>query len=56
MQIKDYLYGKKLYLSLLNQKSESMSEVNWNLLDKQVLRVIKLILSKNVAKEKTTKG
>ncbi|RVX06253.1 hypothetical protein CK203_027464 [Vitis vinifera] len=33
-----------------------MSEVNWNLLDKQVLRVIKLTLSKNVAKGENHKG
>ena len=58
MQIEDYLYGKKLHLPLLREKHESMSVADWTLLDKQVLGVIWLILSRlvayNVIKEKTT--
>ena len=57
MQIEDYLYGKKLHLSLLGEKPESMSAVDWTLLDRQVLGVIRLTLSRsvvhNVTKEKT---
>ena len=37
MQIEDYLYGKKLYLSLLGRKPNSMEEEEWSLLDRQVL-------------------
>ena len=57
MQIEDYLCGKKLHLSLLGEKPESMLAADWTLLDKQVLGVIRLTLSKsivhNVTKEKT---
>ena len=49
MQIEDYLYGKKLHLSLLGEKPESMSAVDWTLLDRQVLGVIRLTLSRSVA-------
>ena len=59
MQIEDYLYGKKLHQPL-SEKPEKMDEEEWNLLDRQVLGVIRLTLSKNlahnVAKEKTTAG
>ena len=59
MQIEDYLYGKKLHQPL-SEKPEKMDEAEWNLLDRQVLGVIRLTLSKNVAhnvaKEKTTAG
>ena len=59
MQIEDYLYGKKLHLPLVCAKPESMSTANWTLLDRQVLGVIRLTLSRSVAhnviKEKTTK-
>ena len=59
MQIEDYLYGKKLHLPLLGEKPESMSVADWTLLDRQVLGVIRLTLSRsvahNVTKEKTTK-
>lgn len=34
MQIEDYLYGKKLHLPLLGTKPDSMSAVDWNLLDR----------------------
>ena len=58
MQIKDYLYGRKFHLPLLGTKPKSMKAEEWVLLDKQVLRVIRLTLSRsvahNVVKEKTT--
>ena len=57
MQIEDYLYGKKLCLPLLRTKPETMKDEDWNLLHRQVLGVIRLILSRsvvhNVVKEKT---
>ncbi|KAL6323541.1 hypothetical protein AAG906_039119 [Vitis piasezkii] len=58
MQIEDYLYGRKLHLPLLGTKLESMKAEEWALLDRQVLGVIRLTLSRsvahNVVKEKTT--
>ena len=58
MQIEDYLYGKKLQLPLLREKLETMKDEKWALLDRQVLGVIKLTLSRfiahNVIKENTT--
>ena len=58
MQIEDYLYGRKLHLPLLGTKPEAMKAEKLALLDKQVLRVIRLTLSRsaahNVVKEKTT--
>ena len=58
MQIEDYLYGKKLHLPLLGKKPETMKDEDWNLLDRQVLGVIRSTLSRsvahNVVKEKTT--
>ena len=60
MQIEDYLYGKKLHLPLLGTKPETMKDEDWNLLDRQVLGVIRLTLSRSIAhdvvKEKTTVG
>ena len=57
MQIEDYLYGKKLHLPLLWEKLEIMKTKEWPLLDRQVLEVIRLTLSRsvahNVVKEKT---
>ena len=57
MQIEDYLYEKKLHLPLLGTKLETMKDEDWNLLDRQVLGVIRLTLSRSVAhnivKEKT---
>ena len=41
MQIEDYLYGKKLHLPLLGKKPNTMKDKEWNLLDRQVLRVIR---------------
>ena len=58
MQIEDYLYQMKLYLSLAGVKLDSMKEEDWVLLDRQALGVIRLTLTCNVAfnivKEKTT--
>ena len=49
---------KKLHLPLLGKKLETMKDENWNFLDRQVLEVIQLTLSRsvahNVVKEKTT--
>ena len=60
MQIEDYLYGKKLHLPLLGTKPETMKDEDWSLLDRQVLGVIQLTLSRStvhdVVKEKTTVG
>ena len=57
MHIEDYLYWKKLHLPLLGTKLKTMKDEDWNLLDRQVLRVIQLTLSRsvahNVVKEKT---
>ena len=57
MQIKDYLYGKKLHLSLLGEKLATMKDDEWTLLDRKVLGIIRLTLSRSVAhivvKEKT---
>ena len=54
----DYLYGRKLHLPLLGEKPKAMKAEEWALLDRQVLRVIRLTLSRSVAhnivKEKTT--
>ena len=58
MQIEDYLYGRKLHLPLLGTKPEAMKAEEWAFLDRQVLGVIRLTLSRSVAhnivKEKTT--
>ena len=56
-EIEDYLYGKKLHLPLLREKPETMKVEEWAFLDRQVLGVIKLTLSRsiahNVIKQKT---
>ena len=58
MQIEDYLYGRQLHLPLLGTKPEAIKVEEWTLLDRQVLGVIRLTLSRsiahNVVKEKTT--
>ena len=58
MQIEDYLYKRKLHLPLLGIKPEAMKAEEWALLDRLVLGVIRLTLSRsvahNVVKEKTT--
>ena len=60
MQIEDYLYGKKLHLPLLGQKPEAMKDEEWISLDRQVLGLIRLTLTRKVAhniiKERTTAG
>ena len=33
MQIEDYLYGKKLHLSLLGTKPETMKDEDWNMME-----------------------
>ena len=57
MQIEDYLYGRQLHLPLLGTKPEVMKAEEWALLNRQVLGVIRLTLSRsvahNVVKEKT---
>ena len=59
MQKEDFLYRKKMHLPL-GSKLVVMKTKEWNLLDRQVLGVIHLTLSKNVAhniaKGKTTVG
>ena len=58
MQIEDYLYRKELHLPLLGEKPATMKDDEWILLDRHVLGVIKLTMSRfvahNVMKEKTT--
>ena len=60
MQIEDYLYGKKLHLPLIGKKPDKKEDTEWALLDRQVLGVIRLTLSRlvahNVVKETTTMG
>ncbi|KAH1241194.1 Retrovirus-related Pol polyprotein from transposon TNT 1-94 [Glycine max] len=60
MQIKDYLYQKKLYQSLSGDKLDDMKQEEWNLLDRQALGMIRLTLAMNVGfnivNEKTTTG
>ena len=48
MQIENYLYGKKICL-FLGKKPKTMKDEEWNLLDRQVLGVIRLTLSRSVA-------
>ena len=43
MQIKDYLYGRKLHLPLLGTKPKAMKAEECALLDRQVLGVIRLL-------------
>jgi len=58
MQIEDHLYGKKLHAPLAGKKPDTMKEDEWTLLDRQVLGIVRLTLSRSVAhnvmKEKTT--
>nr|TKS15539.1 hypothetical protein D5086_0000032340 [Populus alba] len=57
-KLKIILYGKKLHLPLLGSKPEKMEAEEWQLLDRQVLGIIRLSLSRrvahNVTKEKST--
>ncbi|GJW01707.1 retrovirus-related pol polyprotein from transposon TNT 1-94 [Tanacetum coccineum] len=58
MQIKDYLYQKKLHKPLAEAKPTGMKVEDWTLLDRQALGAVRLSLVKNVAcnvvNEKTT--
>ena len=58
MQIEDYFYWKKLHLSIMGEKPATMKDEERAFLDRQVLEVIRLTLSRsvahNVVKEKTT--
>ncbi|XP_059437679.1 retrovirus-related Pol polyprotein from transposon TNT 1-94 isoform X1 [Corylus avellana] len=60
IQIEDYLYGMKLHLPLLGEKPDNMKDDEWALLDRRVLGVVRLTLSRtiahNIMKEKTTSG
>lgn len=48
MQIKDYLYGKDLYQLLIEEKPEEISEIDWKVLGRKTLSVVRLSLSLNV--------
>lgn len=48
MQIKDYLYGKDLYQLLMEEKPEEISEIDWKVLGRKILSVVRLSLSLNV--------
>ena len=49
MQIEDYLYVKQLHLPFLGEKPETIKAEKWAFLERQVLGVIRLILSRSVA-------
>ena len=57
--MENFLFSKKLHLPS-GSKPEEMKAKEWNILNRQVLGVIRLTLSKNVSynvvKEKTTVG
>ena len=61
MQIEDYLYQKDLYLPLdgIEKKPSSMTENDWNVLDRKALGTIRLCLASlvafNITEQKTTK-
>lgn len=46
MQIKDYLYEKKLHLPLLGEQQDDMEDAYWQVLDRHVLGVIRLTVSR----------
>ncbi|KAK3012176.1 hypothetical protein RJ639_010475 [Escallonia herrerae] len=58
MQVKDYLYQKDLYLSLVGEKPEAMNASEWAILDRKALATVRLSLTPqvafNISKEKTT--
>ena len=62
MQMEDYLYQKDLYQPLedKSKKPTTMSDGDWNLLDRKALGAVRLCLSSsvafNISGEKTTKG
>nr|GFB40421.1 retrovirus-related Pol polyprotein from transposon TNT 1-94 [Tanacetum cinerariifolium] len=49
MQIKDYLYQKKLHEPFVEAKPTGMKAEDWTLLDRQALGMVRLSLVKNVA-------
>ncbi|XP_020588247.1 BTB/POZ domain and ankyrin repeat-containing protein NPR5-like [Phalaenopsis equestris] len=49
IQIEAYIYGKKLNLPLLGKRPERVDEAEWTLLDRQVMGIIRLNLSRSVA-------
>ena len=60
--MEDYLYQKYLYLPLSGKtkKSAAMTNVEWNILDRKALGIVRLCLAAlvafNISKEKTTEG
>eukprot|EP00253_Pinus_taeda_P016322 PITA_16322 len=62
MQMEDYLYQKDLYLPLSGKtkKLMAMIDVEWNILDRKALRIVRLCLAMSVAfnilKETMTEG
>ena len=62
MQMEDYLYQKDLYLPLSGKtkKSKSMTNAEWEILNRKTLGTIQLCLvvsvAFNISKETTTEG
>ena len=62
MQMEDYLYQKDLYLPLSGKtkKPVAMTDVEWNILDRKALGIVRLCLAVfvafNILKETTTEG
>ena len=62
MQMEDYLYQKDLYLPLSGKtkKPATMTDAEWNILDRKALGTVRLCLVASVAfnilKETTTEG
>ena len=62
MQMEDYLYQKDLYLPLSGKakKPVAMTDVEWNILDRKALRIVRLCLAAsvtfNISKETTIEG
>ena len=62
MQMEDYLYQKDLYLPLSGKKNKAttMTDVEWDILDRKALGTVRLCLTAsvafNISKETTTEG
>ena len=62
MQMEDYLYQKDLYLPLSGKtkKPATMTDAEWNILDRKALGTVRLCLAAsvafNISKETTTEG
>ena len=59
MRMEDYLYQRDLYLPLSGKikKLTSMTDTEWDILDKKALRTIRLCLvAFNISNETTTEG